>query len=164
MHLEGSCHCGGVRFVVEAHLPVPYQRCYCGICRKVGGGGGYSVNLGARAESLVIHGGDLLSRYHARIADRAGHVAQSPAHRAFCSRCASALWVYDPRWPELIHPFASAADTPLPRPPEIVCIMLRYAAPWCDVPSLDEGGVRHFDAYPQESLLEWHQRHGLLEA
>jgi hypothetical protein len=31
----------------------------------------------------------------------------------FCSVCGSALWVWDPRWPERVHPFASAIDTDL---------------------------------------------------
>ena len=34
MKLEGSCHCGAVRFSVESHEPVPFMRCYCSICRK----------------------------------------------------------------------------------------------------------------------------------
>lgn len=40
MYLEGSCHCGAVRFGVESPHPYPYQRCYCSICRKTAGGGG----------------------------------------------------------------------------------------------------------------------------
>lgn len=37
MLLEGSCHCGAVRFTVHSKHPVPYQRCYCSICRKTAG-------------------------------------------------------------------------------------------------------------------------------
>lgn len=162
MLLEGSCHCRAVRFEVDADCPVPYQRCYCSICRKVGGGGGYAINLGAKADSLVLRGEAALRRYNAGIADASGRVVTSPAHRAFCGHCASALWVHDPRWPELIHPFASAVDTDLPAPPEIVCIMLRFAASWCEVPPRGGPGVRHYDEYPEESLHEWHRRHGLL--
>ncbi len=33
-------------------------------------------------------------------------------------KCGSALWRWDPRWPELIHTHASAIDTPLPKPPK----------------------------------------------
>jgi hypothetical protein len=29
MRLEGSCHCGAVRFRVESETPYPYQACYC---------------------------------------------------------------------------------------------------------------------------------------
>jgi hypothetical protein len=60
-------------------------------------------------------------------------------------------------WPDLVHPFASAIATPLPKPPERVRLMLDYAAPWCEVPT----GERHFPEYPEESLEEWHRRHGL---
>jgi hypothetical protein len=31
MLLEGSCHCGAVRFRVESDTPYPYQACYCSI-------------------------------------------------------------------------------------------------------------------------------------
>ena len=39
MHLEGSCHCGKVKFSVESAEPVPFMRCYCSICRKTAGAG-----------------------------------------------------------------------------------------------------------------------------
>ena len=47
MRLDGSCHCGKVRFTVESAEPVPFMRCYCSICRKTAGAGGYAINLGA---------------------------------------------------------------------------------------------------------------------
>ncbi|NWC98411.1 GFA family protein, partial [Pseudomonas sp. P7779] len=49
MQLEGSCHCGAVSFSLESAHPYPYQRCYCSICRKTQGGGGYAINLGGDA-------------------------------------------------------------------------------------------------------------------
>ena len=52
MTLTGSCRCGAVRFTVDSHTPVPYQLCYCSICRKTAGGGGYAINLGGVADSL----------------------------------------------------------------------------------------------------------------
>ena len=66
MRLEGSCHCGAVRFALEAGSPVPYLRCYCSICRKTAGGGGYAINLGAAAASLEVSGEEHLSVYRAR--------------------------------------------------------------------------------------------------
>lgn len=152
MKLEGSCHCGAVRFRCEASSPVPYQRCYCSICRKQQGGGGYAVNLGADAASMQVEGSEAISVYHAEMED-----GTSSGERHFCSRCGSALWLYDPSWPELIHPFASAIDTDLPVPPAITSLMLRYKANWAEV---REGpGDKHFDAYPDESLADWHKRH-----
>ena len=66
-----------------------------------------------------------------------------------------------PSYPALIHPFASAIDTPLPKPPERVRLMLNYAAPWCEIP--ENGNELLFPEYPEESLEEWHRRHGLLD-
>ena len=79
--------------------------------------------------------------------------------RNFCRFCGSFLWLYDPQWPDLVHPFASAIDTPLPNPPEHVRLMLDYAAPWCKIPTGETES--HFPEFPEESLAEWHQRHGL---
>lgn len=52
MQLEGSCHCGAVSFSLACAHPYPYQRCYCSICRKTQGGGGFAINLGGDAQSL----------------------------------------------------------------------------------------------------------------
>ncbi len=155
MKLDGSCSCGAIRFSLEAYAPVPYMRCYCSICRKTAGGGGYAINLGARTESLDIKGEDAITVFHAVIDGE-----QSPAERRFCSRCGSALLVWDPRWPDLIHPFASAIDTPLPAAPEVVHMMLGSRANWV---RLDKAKGDHCnDVYPPESLEEWHRRHRLL--
>ena len=154
MLLEGSCHCRAVRFRVESPEPYPFLRCYCSICRKTAGGGGYAINLGALSDTLEVEGERHLSVYQAHIGGE-----QSPARRHFCRTCGSALWVFDPRWPELVHPFASAVDTHLPKPPEGVHIMLNHAAPWCDIPS--GPNEKHFPEFPDESLADWHRRHGL---
>lgn len=37
--LNGSCHCGAVRFQVEANISDGGSRCNCSICQKVGGVG-----------------------------------------------------------------------------------------------------------------------------
>jgi hypothetical protein len=163
MLLEGSCHCGVLKFRVISPSPYPYLACYCSICRKTAGGGGYAINLGALSETLEVEGEENLSVYQARMeaADDPSRTEISPARRNFCRVCGSALWLFDPGWPKLIHPFASAIDTPLPKPPEKVRIMLDYAAPWCEIPR--DGNERHFPEFPDESLEEWHRRHGLYE-
>jgi len=56
MKLEGSCHCGAVSFSATTHAPHPYMNCYCSICRKLGGGGGYAINIKADYDSLKIKG------------------------------------------------------------------------------------------------------------
>ncbi len=158
MHLEGSCHCGSVKFSVESAQPVPFMRCYCSICRKTAGGGGYAINLGADFKTLKVRGERWLSVYRAKTR-QAGHVETSKARRHFCSRCGSALWLWDPRWPDLVHPHASAIDTPLPVPPRNVHIMLGSRASWA-VPEGRPGDER-VDEYPACSLAAWHQEHGL---
>ncbi len=167
MKLEGSCHCGAVRFAVESRTPYPYMRCYCSICRKTAGSG-YAINIMGEAKTLVVEGEDILSVYRVRLSQTAeageaaaGDQALSRARRHFCRVCGSALWVADARWPELVHPFASAIDTPLPTPPERVHIMLDSKAPWAEAP--ETGRDSHFPEYPDESIEDWHRRHGLYQ-
>ncbi|MCP1625241.1 GFA family protein [Pseudomonas nitroreducens] len=159
MLLEGSCHCGAVHFSLHSAHPYPYQRCYCSICRKTQGGGGYAINLGGDAASLKVRGRKHISIYHAKIREEGQRTHTSSAERHFCRQCGSGLWLYDSRWPELIHPFASAIDTPLPVPPEHTHLLLRSKAEWVEV----EAGPRdlQFDDYPQESIAQWHQRLGV---
>ena len=158
MRLEGSCHCGAVKFSLESPHPYPFMRCYCSICRKTAGAGGYAINLGGDAHTLSVTGKRYVASYQAML-DTNGSAEQSPAQRKFCKRCGSALWVWDPRWPELVHPHASAIDTELPVPPERVHLMLGSKAAWVDV----EAGPRDrcHDEYPQESIAQWHERLGL---
>src|SRR3546814_9818751 len=124
IQLEGSCRCGGVRFSAESHTPYPYQRCYCTICRKTAGGGGYAINLMADGASLKVRGRKWLGIYRAKL-EQDGRCRTSSGQRHFCTCCASALWMYAPEWPDLIHPFASAIDSALPVPPSSVHLMLR---------------------------------------
>ena len=163
MDIEGSCYCGRVRFRAVSYTPYPYMRCYCSICRKSAGGGGYAINIMAEADSLQFEGGEHLHYHHGRIEDtqRGRQMVASPGKRYFCKHCGSAAWVSDPRWPQWVFPFASAVDTALPTPPETVHIMLDFTAPWVQVPQGE--GHRHFQRYPDESILEWHRRHGLYQ-
>lgn len=158
MTLEGSCRCGSVRFSVESHTPHPYQRCYCTICRKQQGGGGYAINIMGAAETLNVQGDDAIGLYRAEI-DDGGTCVTSEGERNFCTRCGSALWLFDPSWPELVHPFASAVDTPLPVPPERVHLMLAFKASWVE-PQIGPGD-QCFDRYPEESIEEWHRSRDL---
>ncbi|BCG88859.1 alanine acetyltransferase [Mesorhizobium sp. 113-3-9] len=155
--LKGSCRCNAVRFEVESHTPVPFMLCYCSICRKQQGGGGFAINLGADYETLNIRGKRSLGVYRAEIEDdEHPHCEVSTGERNFCRKCGSALWLYDPTWPELVHPFASAIDSDLPTPPEKVHLMLKYKANWVE----PEIGKRDkvFDVYPEESIADWHKR------
>ena len=158
--LEGSCRCGAVRFSAASHTPVPYQLCYCSICRKQQGGGGFAINLGADARTLKVAGGRNLGLYRAEIEDdEHPHCETSTGERRFCRRCGSALWLYDPTWPELVHPFASAIDSELPAAPQKVHLMLKYKAGWVE-PDIREGDET-YQLYPALSIADWHRKHGL---
>ena len=160
MLLEGSCHCGAVRFSLQSETPAPFMVCYCSICRKTGGGGGYAINIMGLADSLKVEGREALSFFQARMSS--GKRAEvSPMRRYFCGRCGSALWGEDPRWAEWVYPFASAIDTPLPRPCELVHIMENYRPKWVVPPKLRKED--HFAEYPEESIEDWHQRTGMRE-
>ncbi|KAI2837177.1 hypothetical protein CBS11350_8950 [Aspergillus niger] len=158
MKLEGSCQCGSVEFALESSTPVPYQLCACSICRKVGGYSG-SVNLGGIADSLKIKKGkDLIKKYSAVMARGTPDEKICALERNFCSNCSTMLWLWDHHWPELIHPFASAIDTELPVPDEMVCLMENSKPAWVRWP---EGKKQVYDVYPEDSLEDWHKKHNL---
>ncbi len=157
MKLEGSCHCGHVHFSLESAHPYPYNHCYCSICRKTAGGGGYAINLGGEFASLQVTGEEHIRCYQAMIENpETGESEQSLARRHFCRKCGSALWVWDPRWPELVHPFASAIDSDLPTAPEHTHLMLDFKAGWVPIHAGTQD--KFFQRYPNESLAAWHQR------
>jgi hypothetical protein len=163
MKLEGSCRCGAVRFSCESSTPVPYQRCYCSICRKTAGGGGYAINLGGISATLKVEAAEgAVGVYRAELLKDDGACEVSTGERNFCARCATALWLYDPTWPELVHPFASAIDTELPVPPVTTHLMLRFKPAWVK-PQVADGDAC-FDLYPDQSLEQWHKSNGVWAA
>lgn len=137
---------------------MPYQRCFCSVCRKLQGGGGYAINLAAASSTLKLRGSDKITRYHAKLREPGKRTQRSGAERAFCNVCGSGLWLYDKRWPELLHPYASVIDTPLPKPPSHVAIMLDFKADWVAVEM--HPGDHSFGDYPDESIADWHERTG----
>jgi len=155
MLLRASCHCQAVRYTVEAHEPVPFMRCYCAICRKTAGSGGYAINLGADHATLQVQGMEHVSVYSARLED--GHVSSGQRH--FCRHCGSALWLWDPSWPDHVHPHAGAVDTPLPLAPSVTHMMLGSKPAWVEA-QVRPGDVGR-DEYPEESLAQWHEQRGL---
>jgi len=157
--LEGSCRCGAVSFALESYTPYPYQLCYCSICRKTDGGGGFAINIMGDATTLKVKGGRAKAIYHARIEDEDGSCYTSKGERHFCTKCGTALWVFDKEWPQLVHPFASAIDTKLPVPPSKTHLMLKYKASWV-VPDIGRGDKK-FQLYPKESIEDWHKKRGL---
>lgn len=160
MKLQASCHCDAVQFACESAAPYPFMLCYCSICRKTAGATGAAINLHADADSLALTGDAHITVYRAFV-DHPVRSRLSEGERRFCMHCGTSLWVWDPRWPELIHPFASVIDTPLPVPPERTHICLEDKPDWVPVPGSRDD--RCFSGYPDESLMAWHQRHGLVD-
>lgn len=72
------------------------------------------------------------------------------------------LWLWDHHWPELIHPFASAIDTDLPVPKEMVCVMGGSKPAWVRWP---EGKKATNEFYGSSGSLEsWHKENNLFYA
>jgi len=159
MRLEGSCHCSKVRFSVESNTPYPFSRCYCSVCRKLNGGGGYTINIMAEANTLKVEGEEHLRFYRHGNNDRGNYEADGLgfSRRHFCTNCGTMLWNYNTRYPDWIYPFASAIDTPLPVAPEHRHTMTKHKASWVEIPP-DE---KQYAQYPDEGIEDWHRRHGL---
>jgi len=158
VQLKGSCHCGAVRFTVRSHTPVPYQLCVCSICRKVGGVGG-SINLSANAETLQITQGQEHIRAYRAVLDRdTPKESIASSERNFCTRCSAMLWLYDETWPELLHPFASAIDSPPLEAPEQLVVVKTDSKP--DYVRLPEGPKQVYKRFGWDSIENWHRKHG----
>jgi len=159
MRLEGSCHCGKLRFSVDSNTPYPFSRCYCSVCRKLDGGGGYTINIMAEAATLKVEGEEHLKVYRHGNNDRGVYEEDGLgfSRRHFCAHCGTMLWNFNPRHGDWIYPFASAIDTPLPVAPEHRHIMTMHKPDWVEIPA-DE---KQYPQYPDEGIEDWHRRHGL---
>lgn len=117
MKLEGSCHCGAVRFSVDSSAPYPYMRCYCSVCRKTAGGGGYAINLGADSGSLRIEGEENLSVY--RVASETNEDGMRQAQRHFArlaARRSGSMTRVGPSWSIPSHRLSIRSYPPRPKP------------------------------------------------
>ena len=159
MQLEGSCHCGKVRYSVDSNTPYPFSRCYCSTCRKLNGGGGYTVNIMAEAPTMNIEGAEHLSVYRSALNDRGMYEEDGLgfSRRSFCKHCGTMMWNANPNHGDWIYLFASAVDTPLPAPPEVRHTMVKHKAPWIELSDSEQ----QFDQYPDESIEDWHKNRGL---
>lgn len=108
--------------------------------------------------SLIERRSDERRKYNA-IKDRGTpNEEKCSSERNFCSNCSTMLWLWDHHWPELIHPFASAIDTELPVPDEMVCVLASSKPAWVRWP---EGKKSVHDVYGDDSIEGWHKKHGL---
>ncbi|KDQ21654.1 hypothetical protein BOTBODRAFT_26085 [Botryobasidium botryosum FD-172 SS1] len=151
--LEGSCHCGKVKYSCDSNTPYPYQHCTCSICRKVGGFMG-SVNIMGLTSTLTIEGEEYLKSYTPKGNGIAGPIASK---RFFCGECGSMLWLHDDTWKEWVYPFASSIDVTLPTPPEILVVLRASCPKYVPIPE----GAETEEAYREESIEDWHKKRGL---
>ncbi|KAJ1650352.1 hypothetical protein IWQ61_008823 [Dispira simplex] len=166
--LDGSCHCGQVKFTVQSQTPVPYNCCYCSICRKLQGGGGYAINIMGIANTFkVVQGQKYTKRYQAisaKVDPVTGDTIEAGGmDRHFCTECGAYLWGWDKNYPENIYPFASAIDTPLPTPTCRTHLRLDSATSWANPRQpiyFDQAKASFFDEYPDLSVYEWHKKFG----
>ena len=160
MDLKGSCHCGKVSFSVKSRAPYPYRWCYCTRCLKTHGGLGGVVSIMGEANTLDVAGEEHVVVYTTYSNPPGPGISPVELKLHNCSVCGGHLYVYSPSWSDWVYPAASAVDTPLPTPPEFFHINLAQKPNWVHVPS----GPNHvlFDGVPEESIEDWHKRHGIL--
>jgi hypothetical protein len=150
MRLEGSCECGGVRFVATSRTPYAYRLCSCRRCRKTAGSIGAAANVLAEAGTLEVTGDVTPTRYEHPV---------EPVVLTFCGRCGSPLLLEIPAFPQWVYPFASAVDTPLPAPPHFVHVRTGERPSWA--PPIGSPDDPRFETNTDESMAEWHERMGL---
>ena len=104
-----------------------------------------------------MQGEENLEHYRAMV-ERQGEMVQSKHRRFFCRQCGCHLYAWHENWPDLVHPVASAIDTPLPDPPARVHLMLGSKPNW--VPVQADPDDEQYEEYPAKSLSDWHLDHG----
>jgi hypothetical protein len=179
--LEGSCHCQRVKFSVDScayanpsrtlvnfivliiDTPYPYMICHCHADTKTAGV--YNCNIMGDYSTLKIRQGEeYVKVYQVKLSDTEGGANEKSStklsnhKRHFCSECASYLWAYDDRYPEYVYPFASAIDTPLPKPEEYCHIMTDFKLNHVQIPP--GNNIHCYARYPPGSIEEWHKKHG----
>ena len=121
------------------------------------------INLGGDNRTMQVEGEEHLAIYQAMMDDPDAPGGRRPSRhkRFFCGKCGSHLWAHNERWPDLVHPVASAIDTELPTPPAHVNMMVGSKASW--VPVHTGPNDETYDAYPRLSLAKWHTEKGYSE-
>jgi hypothetical protein len=106
------------------------------------------VELAGHAASLKVEGSENIRVYRA-----------STAERHFCGICSSGLWIFHPGDPNLIFPYASAVDTPLPKAPDHTHMMTEFNASWVQI--ISESHDEFHERFPDESIVRWHEERQL---
>ncbi|CAF1164797.1 unnamed protein product [Didymodactylos carnosus] len=164
--LEGSCHCGKVKYEVDSYTPVPFMICHCQADTKTAGV--YNCNImGEYSTFKVKQGNEFVKIYQAKSSEtEAGSKEKDPNKlsehkRHFCSECGSYLWAHSSEYEQWVYPFASSIDTPLPVPPEQIHIMTDFKLNHIEIPKGKH--ITTFQRYPTgiEGIEKWHKEHSL---
>lgn len=129
--MEGSCHCGAVRFEVAGEI-YGFKHCHCQSCRKIHGTAFGSSARTAASGFRVVAGAEQVRRYES-----------SPGkYRCFCATCGSHLFaVYDAD-PSFVSLRVGVLDDPGALQPK-AHIWVSQKAPWHritdDLPQFPEG-------------------------
>jgi len=63
IELLGSCHCKAIKYSLKSSTPTPYSSCYCGVCRKLNGGGGSCIAITGDTKTFQAEGTQHLGIY-----------------------------------------------------------------------------------------------------
>ena len=99
--IEGSCLCGGVRYVYEGEIG-EISICHCSQCRKGQGSAFAAVSPVATERFHILAGAELIREYRS-----------SPDKvRAFCSNCGSPIYSAKDDLPQVRRLRLGTVDTP----------------------------------------------------
>ncbi len=130
--LEGSCHCGRVRYRAVAPFG-EMTNCHCTDCRKSHGAAFATYIEIPRERFSYVQGEGELHSYQ----------AESGLQRYFCRNCGSIIWNGSSNPPEAYWITAGTLDTPLDRKPD-AHIFIRSKVPWYDI----KDDLPQHQAYP----------------
>ncbi|KAI8872650.1 hypothetical protein GQ42DRAFT_65318 [Ramicandelaber brevisporus] len=134
---EGSCACGSVHYTAETDTPAPYLKCYCSICRKSAGSGGYAVFIRTLGSKFNITSGHAsIGHYRAAKDSSLPKDKQElfPLSRSYCTECGTYLFFrhFENREEGEVYLFASSIDNvkDVPVAPVSYHIFLAGAPEW----------------------------------
>ncbi len=130
--LEGSCHCGRVRYRAVAPFG-EMANCHCTDCRKSHGAAFATYIEVPRERFSYVQGEGELHSFQ----------AESGLQRYFCRNCGSIIWNGSSNPPEAYWITAGTLDTPLDRKPD-AHIFVRSKVPWYDI----KDDLPQHQAYP----------------
>ncbi|MEE9291547.1 MAG: GFA family protein [Acidobacteriota bacterium] len=130
--LEGSCHCGRVRYRAVAPFG-EMTNCHCTDCRKSHGAAFATYIEVPRERFSYVQGEGELHSFQ----------AESGLQRYFCRNCGSIIWNGSSNPPEAYWITAGTLDTPIDRKPD-AHIFIRSKVPWYDI----KDDLPQHQAYP----------------